>query len=128
MLPVIGKLFVDRTSTERLEKLFNDMATSGYATSTIDRTWNYLNQACQQALRERRIRTNPAAGVLLPAIRPSKQRKSFTIEEAQRLLVEAIPADSRPAMWLTGLMWGLRPGEPVCAGIDLDWTSRASSR
>src|SRR5580765_3428344 len=25
VIPVIGKLFVDRTSTERLEKLFNDM-------------------------------------------------------------------------------------------------------
>ena len=111
VLPVIGKLWVDRTSTERLEKLFNEMATRGYATSTIDRNWNYLNQACQHALRERRIRTNPAANVLLPAIRPSKQRKSFTIEEAQCLLVDAIPADNRPAMWLTGLMCGLRPGE-----------------
>ena len=29
----------------------------------------------------------------------------------ERLLVEAIPADPRPAMWLTGLMCGLRPGE-----------------
>lgn len=111
VLPVIGKLRVDRTSTERLEELFNSMAASDYATSTIDRNWNYLNQACQLALRERRIRTNPAAGVLLPAVRPSKPRKSFTTEQAERLLAEAIPADSRPAMWLTGLMCGLRPGE-----------------
>ncbi len=87
------------------------MVEKGYATSTIDRNWNYLNQACQHALRDRRIKTNPAANVLLPAVRPSKPRKSFTIEQAQRLLVEAIPADSRPAMWLTGLMCGLRPGE-----------------
>ena len=29
VLPVIGKLWVDRTSTERLEKLFNEMATRG---------------------------------------------------------------------------------------------------
>jgi integrase len=111
VLPVLGRLWVDRTSTERLEQLFNDMAARGYATSTIDRNWNYLNQACQHALRERRIRTNPAASVLLPAVRPSKQRKSFTIEQAQRLLSGAIPADPRPAMWLTGLMCGLRPGE-----------------
>lgn len=111
VLPVIGRLRVDRTSTERLEELFNGMVEKGYATSTIDRNWNYLNQACQHALRERRIKTNPAANVLLPAVRPSKPRKSFTIEQAQRLLVEAIPADSRPAMWLTGLMCGLRPGE-----------------
>lgn len=60
VLPVIGSLRVDRTSTERLEKLFAAMADHGYATSTIDRNWNYLNQACQHALRERRIRSNPA--------------------------------------------------------------------
>jgi integrase len=109
--PVIGRLWVDRTSTDRLEKLFNAMANKGYATSTVDRTWNYLNQACQHGLRTRRTKTNPAAAVLLPAARPAKQRKSFTIDQAQRLLVDAIPADSRPAMWLTGLMCGLRPGE-----------------
>ncbi len=67
------------------------MVEKGYATSTIDRNWNYLNQACQHALRERRIKTNPAANVLLPAVRPSKPRKSFTIDQAQRLLVDAIP-------------------------------------
>ncbi len=109
--PVIGRLWVDRTSTDRLEKLFQSMADGSYATSTIDRTWNYLNQACQHALKHRRIKTNPAADVLLPAARPSKARKSFTIEQAQRLLVDAIPADARPAMWITGLMCGLRPGE-----------------
>ncbi|MCP4959264.1 MAG: tyrosine-type recombinase/integrase, partial [Actinomycetia bacterium] len=57
------------------------------------------------------IRTNPAAEVLLPARRASRARKSFTLEQTQRLITEAIPADPRPAMWLTGLMCGLRPGE-----------------
>lgn len=111
VVPVIGQLRVDQTTTQRLEELFASMAARGYATSTIDRNWNYLNQALQHAQRERRIKTNPAADVLLPAIRPSKQRKSFTIEQAQALLTDAIPADPRPAMWLTGLMCGLRPGE-----------------
>ena len=111
VLPKIGSLKVDRTTTRRLEELFESMVAKGYATSRIDRNWNYLNQACQHALRERRIKTNPAADVLLPAMRPSKPRKSFTIDQAQALLTEAIPADPRPAMWLTGLMCGLRPGE-----------------
>ena len=111
--PVIGHLWVDRTATERLEALFAGMAEKGYATSTIDRTWGYLNQACQYAQRLRRIKTNPASDVLLPAARPAKMRKSFSIEQAQALLVDAIPADPRPAMWLTGLMCGLRPGELV---------------
>ncbi len=111
ILPVIGDLRVDRTTTRRLEDLFQSMAAGDYATSTIDRNWNYLNQALQLGVRERRIKTNPAADVLLPAIKPSKPRKSFTIDQAQALLTDAIPVDSRPAMWLTGLMCGLRPGE-----------------
>ncbi|MCP4343376.1 MAG: site-specific integrase, partial [Desulfobulbaceae bacterium] len=96
--------------TRRLEELFDGMVAT-HATSTIDRNWNYLNQVLQYGVRERKIKTNPAADVLLPATKPSKPRKSFTIDQAQALLTEAIPADSRPAMWLTGLMCGLRPGE-----------------
>jgi integrase len=109
--PVIGHLWVDRTSTERLEAIFAGMAKRGYSTSTIDRNWNYLNQALQHGLRRRFIKTNPAADVLLPEKRAPKPRKSFTIDQAQRILLDAIPADPRPAMWLTGLMCGLRPGE-----------------
>ena len=109
--PRVGRLVVDRTTTQRLEGVFRGMASSGYATSTIDRTWLYLNQACELAVRQRRTKVNPAADVLLPAARPAKARKSLTIEQAQRLLVDAIPTDGQPAMWLTGLMCGLRPGE-----------------
>jgi integrase len=109
--PAIGALWVDRTTTERLEALFAGMADAGYATSTIDRTWGYLNQACQYALRRRRIKLNPVQDVLLPQARPSKPRKSLTIDQVGRIVLEAIPNDPHPAMWLTGLMCGLRPGE-----------------
>lgn len=111
--PSVGPLWVDRTSTERLESVFAAMDAAGKSTSTIDRSWNYLNQACQFALRQRIVKRNPAADVLLPARKPSKKRKSFTLEQAERLLADAIPADPRPAMWLTALMCGLRPGELV---------------
>jgi site-specific recombinase XerD len=90
-------LKLDRTTTERLEALFETMVET-HATSTIDRNWNYLNQALQHGQRNRTIKTNPAADVLLPAKRPSKPRKSCTMEQAQTLLTEAIPADPRPAM------------------------------
>ena len=109
--PEIGNLWVDRTTTERLEAVFRKMAAAGYASSTIHHTWLYLNQACIHALRQRRTKQNPAADVLLPEARPPKTRKSFTIGQLERLLVDAIPQDARPAMWLTGLMCGLRPGE-----------------
>ncbi len=45
VIPAIGKLRVDQTTTQRLEELFQSMAARGYATSTIDRDWNYLDQA-----------------------------------------------------------------------------------
>ena len=82
---------VDRITVARLESVFAAMATAGYATSTIDRAWLYLNQACEHGLRLGRIKSNPAASVLLPAARPVKQRKALSIEQVQRLL-DAIPA------------------------------------
>ncbi len=107
----IGGLRVDRTTTTRLEQLFQKMAASGLSTSTVDRTWLYVNHTCQHAVRQRLTKTNPAATVLLPVARPAKPRKSLTIVQAQALLTRGIPASSTPAMWITGLMCGLRPGE-----------------
>jgi integrase len=109
--PHIGALWVDRTRTKRVEDVFARMAKAGYATSTIDRTWGYLNQSCQHGQRERRITTNPVADVLLPEIHAPKQRKSLTIDQVSQIIFTALPHDPRPAMWLTGLMCGLRPGE-----------------
>ena len=87
------------------------MGDAGYATSTIDHAWDYLNQACRHAVRRQRVRANPAQDALLPQARPPKERKALTVDQAQRILVDAIPQDRNPAMWLTGLMCGLRPGE-----------------
>jgi len=109
--PEIGKLRVDSTDNERVEAVFQKMADNGYATSTIDHAWVYLNQACLHGLRRKLITTNPATDVLLPEARPPKQRKSFTVDQVQVLLIVAVPADTRPALWITGLMCGLRPGE-----------------
>lgn len=109
--PALGVLWVDRTRTDRIERVFARMGEAGYATSTVDHTWDYLNQACRHALRQQRIRRNPVQDVLLPEARPAKERKTLTIEQARRILFGAIPDDRNPAMWLTGLMCGLRPGE-----------------
>lgn len=69
--PEIGKLRVDRTPTDTVEAVFKKMADKGYATSTIDHAWVYLNQACLHGVRQRQIDTNPAAEVLLPEARPA---------------------------------------------------------
>lgn len=120
----VGDRCVDKTTTVRLEKLFAAMADDGKSTSTIDHTFSYLNQACQWGVRTERTTANPAANVLLPARRSSaRARKTFTVEQVCKLVVVAIPAGPRPAMWLTGLMCGLRPSELVglrWSHVDID--------
>lgn len=55
-----------------MEQVFPMMADAGYATSTIDHTWTYLNQACLYAQRRgTTIKTRTAADVLLPEARPA---------------------------------------------------------
>ena len=120
-------LRVDRTKTARVERAFQAKADAGYATSAIDHTWTYLHQSCLYALRRGVIKTDPAADVLLPAARPARTRKSLSIEEADKLLHVGIPQDARPALWMTGLMCGLRPRE--LAGLGWPYsTSTATSR
>jgi hypothetical protein len=60
------------------------MDDNGYATSTIDHTWSYLNQACQYTLRQRKIKTNPVADVLLPTARPPRQHHCVGRREVGR--------------------------------------------
>ena len=63
--------------------------------STVDRTWLYLDGL--PGLHQRMIKKNRARR-LLPAARPAKARPSLTIEQAQRPLLDAIPATSaRPS-------------------------------
>jgi hypothetical protein len=73
-----------------------------------------LNQACLHALRQRRTKQNPAADVLLPEARPPKTRKSFTIEQLDRLLVDAIPQG--------------RPSDDVAQGPDVRATAGGAGR
>lgn len=122
--PDLGNLRVDRTSTERIEKLFETMDSMQKASSTIHRVWIYLNMALSHAKRRGLIVTNPASDVMLPQKRQSlRPRKSLTREQVGTLIFETIPRDERPALWLTGLMCGLRPGELVglrWCNVDLD--------
>lgn len=111
LVPNIGALWVDATGTARLEKVFTDMDKAGLSTSTINKSWQTLNTGVAWGKREGLNKTNPASDCILPEARAPRERKSLTLEEATRLIEQAIPQDPRPAMWLTTLMCGLRPGE-----------------
>ncbi len=108
--PVIGHQWVDRTTTERLEELFQDMAANG-STPRARSTGRGTTST-------RRASTPSGPGGSRPTRRPMSccrraarrsLRKSLTLEQAEKLITKGIPEDPRPAMWLTGLMCGLRP-------------------
>jgi hypothetical protein len=50
--PEIGDLRVERTAVDRVEAVFQKMDHADHATSTIDHTWSYLNQACEYGMRK----------------------------------------------------------------------------
>ena len=77
--PVIGRQWVDRTTTERLEQLFADMAARDYATSTIDRTGVTSTRRASSE-----CGTGGSRRTRRRARKASKARKSFTVEPAER--------------------------------------------
>lgn len=111
VLPAIGQLHVDRTSTATIEAIFETMDARGLSRAWVNKVWQHLNSAIVYGQRKRLCKTNPAADALLPLCRPPKERRSLTIEQARHLIVDVLPTDRRPAMWLLGLTCGLRPGE-----------------
>jgi len=104
--PRIGALWVDRTRTDRVDQVFAAMADAGYATSTIDRTWGYLNQACEHAQRRRRIKSNPVEDVPLPHANQRAQVLDDRTGEPKRFT--SFPEYPHPAMWLTTGRWPVR--------------------
>ena len=54
-----------------------------------------------------------ARQLLGTSVRPVIGRQWVHRTTTERLMMEAIPVDPGPAMWLTGLVCGLRPGTPT---------------
>jgi integrase len=116
----IGSLWVDRTTTERVERVFAAMDEDGLATSTIHKTWQHLNDALAWSQKRRLTKSNPVADAMLPAQKPGRDVRSLTTETA-RVLFDHLPLENErlAPLWLTALMVGCRPGEIL--GIRWPW-------
>jgi integrase len=117
----LGPLWVDRTSTERVEEAFEAMDADGLATSTIYRTWWHLNNALAWAGKKtHRVKTNPAAEAMLPEEKPGREVKSLTLDAAEKLFARLpFEREELAPLWLTALTIGTRPGEIL--GIRWRW-------
>jgi integrase len=93
------------------------LATAGYSKSTIVRVHGEIARILRFAERRGKVIRNVATLVDVPA-GPKKQGRSLTVAQAKAVLDAAVD-DRLEALYVTGLLMGLRPGEL----LGLPWTA-----
>ena len=125
LIPALGRLQLDELTREDIEEAFKGLAAGGPASTsakglghdTLVKLRATLHMALDWANRKQWIRWNAAVGVEIPkAAKAPTNRKSFSVEQVDRLVAAAHQDDRYGALWLTMLSAGLRPGEAT--GLD----------
>lgn len=120
IVPRIGNRRLRELTADDVDKLMRDMATAGYSKHTMVRVHGELARILRFAERRGKVMRNVATLVDVPA-GPKKRGRSLTVPEAKALL-DASKDDRLEALYVTGLLMGLRPGELLglsWAAVDL---------
>lgn len=107
--PALGKRRLRDLSPDDVDTMLRDRADAGMSRSSLVRIHNALSRAIRNAERRGKVARNVATLVDVPA-GPVKRSRSLTIEQASSVL-KAADGDRLCALYKTGLMLGLRPGE-----------------
>lgn len=117
IVPRIGHRRLRDLSADDIDKMLRDIAKAGYSKSTLVRVHGEIARILRFAERRGKVMRNVATLVDVPA-GPRKQGRSLTVEQAKSLL-DAARGDRLEALYVTGLLMGLRPGEL----LGLPWTA-----
>ena len=109
IVPRIGHRRLRELTADDVDKLMRDMASAGYSKHTMVRVHGELARILRFAERRGKVIRNVATLVDVPA-GPKKRGRSLTVAEAKSLL-DAATGDRLEALYVTGLLMGLRPGE-----------------
>ncbi|MEU8821834.1 tyrosine-type recombinase/integrase [Actinoplanes sp. NPDC048796] len=112
VLPVIGKMRVDRVQTENAEIIYLAMRRAGRADSTVLKVHRILSRAFEIALRRSLVPRNVFKLMDSPTF-DAPDQTPLTQEEAQRFLDEADRRGRNSARWKIALALGLRQGEAL---------------
>lgn len=111
LIPSLGKLKLRAMTSEHVERMLKEKAAAGYSRATLVRMRSILGMALTWGERRDLVARNVARLAEMPAkIKPKAEGRSLTVEQA-RALLEAAEGDRLEALYVTGLMLGLRPGE-----------------
>jgi integrase len=119
--PGIGGRRLRDLTPDDVDRLLRAKAAAGMSRSSLVRMHSVLKRALRLAERRGKLSRNVAALVDVPD-GPARRSRSLTVKQARALLTAA-KDDDLEALYVTGLMLGLRPGELLGLAwrdIDLD--------
>lgn len=121
VLPTLGNWRMSEIQPEHLEAHYRRMQSDGHSVHTIRAVHRVLRSALNEAVRRRRLASNPAR-IARPPRSEDVEVEPLSIEESRRVLAAA-HTTLHPARWSIALSLGLRQGEAlglVWSDVDLD--------
>jgi integrase len=108
--PGLGRTPLARLQPQHVQRLYQDLLSSGLSPKTVRNVHVTLHRALEQAQRWRLVPTNIADLVDAPRVR-RQEMKALSPEEARSVLEAARDDDDLEALWTVALTTGLRQGE-----------------
>jgi integrase len=109
ILPVLGKVKLQKLTPQHLQKLYNQKLEEGCAPQSVKHMHRLLHKAFNDALKWNLISRNVCDLVDTPRV-PKHEMKVFTSEQAQKFL-EVAKGDPLEALYVVALTTGMRQGE-----------------
>jgi len=119
--PALGAWRMREIQPEHLEAHYRRMQTEGHSAHTIRAVHRVLRSALNEAVRRRRLATNPVLIARPPRVE-AVEIEPLSIEESKRVL-QAAHSTLQPARWSIALSPGMRQGEVLGLlwdDVDLD--------
>jgi integrase len=109
VLPMLGKVKLQKLSPQHLQRLYNQKREEGYAPQTIKHIHRVLHRALNDALKWDLVAKNVCDAVDAPRV-PKQEMKALTPEQAKQFL-EAAKGSPLEALFVLALTTGMRRGE-----------------
>lgn len=119
LIPGIGKHKLNgprKLEPEHLERLYQKMVRAGFKPGTAHQVHRTIRAALNEAVKRKRIGTNPAALAKAPKL-DEPDVEPYSVSEVKRIL-ETAQQQRNSARWAVALALGLRQGEV----LGLKWT------
>lgn len=110
LLPELGQVQLAKITHNRIQRLYNELTSAGYAPATVRYVHAVLSSSLNDAVRQGLLQSSPAANVSLPRRDTRKKQKAMTIQELQRFLAASVTSKHHVLYSLLAET-GMRPGE-----------------